>query len=104
MSTDQKNMLSQLLENNKRNNGTRIQNRVYKMQSGDTAAKIGKTGITCLEVLFEGENEMTEQRVHELVHEHADKFASSRQKPWKIFQYYRKQLIDAGFLVVEKVA
>ena len=95
-------IISKLRENAKVNSGRRIQNREYTIKEGNLDSKLPKQAINILEILMtEGKEVMTEQEVMELMSKHPE--LSKKQDPWKVCQYYRKSLVDAGFLTVEKI-
>jgi len=105
MTDTKKTLLETLRENSKKQGGRRFKNREYQIkEDGDVTQKLSPQAIKCLEILFEnGENPISEQDAFNLF-EGAD-FGKSKQNGWKIFQYYRKSLIDAGFLeIVDKKA
>lgn len=97
-------VIGKLRENVKRG-GRRIQNRVYRISTeGNTEIRLSPQAITCLEILFSSKKkELQESEVAELISANAEKFGKTKQEPWKIFQYYRKALKDAGFLTVETI-
>jgi len=103
MSEDQKAMLEALKANSKRQGGRRFKKRKYIVkEDGDVNVKLSPQAIRCLEILFEGGKlEYTEEEAHGLF-DGAD-MGKSKQEPWKVFQYYRKSLVDAGWIVLEKI-
>lgn len=98
-------ILDKLRENSKRRGGNRAKNREYTIKTdGNAETKLSPQAITCLEILFaEKRNKMMEQEIIGLINDNAAKFGETKQSPWKIFQYYRKSLVNAGFIVVEKI-
>lgn len=98
-------ILEKLRENGKRVGGRRVKPRKYIIIiDGNVEVKLSPQAITCLDILFTAKkNEMMEEEVAKLMESNAEKFGKTKQTPWKIFQYYRKQLVDSGFLKIEKV-
>jgi len=67
---------------------------------GDTTVVLPPQAIALLAIMFdEDQDTWTEVELHELINSHTE--ISEKQQPWKVFAYYRKRLIDAGFLAVE---
>lgn len=52
-------------------------------------------------ILTSPEDSWSEPELQKLIQDNSVGL-SKKQEPWKIFQYYRKALIDAGFIVMEK--
>lgn len=97
-------ILDQLRQNSKKRGGNRAKNRKYTViLDGNMNVKLSPQAITCLEILFAGKVDgMMEENVIGLIENNVEKYGDTKQSPWKIFQYYRKSLVDAGFLKVEK--
>jgi hypothetical protein len=67
---------------------------------GDVTVVLPPQAISLLEIMFSDERETwTEVELHELINSHTE--ISEKQEPWKVFAFYRKKLIEAGFLTVE---
>lgn len=61
-------------------------------------AKLPPQALACLRIfLGEGTKEVTEIRMRELIEEQRGKL-NTRQDPWRIFQYYRPQLIGYRYM------
>ena len=86
----------------------KLANRRYvKVQDSDlTPAELKNRGLyklppqatACLELfLSEGTNEVTETRMKELIMEKRE-VLNTKQDPWRIFQYYRPQLISHRYI------
>ena len=94
-------VIAQLRENVKRASGNKVKDRKYEiLLTGDTKVKMSPQAVTLLEAIFgTNKSEMTEQEIFDLVNtpEVTEKL-HTKQSPWKIFQYYRKTMVDAGFL------
>ena len=97
-------ILEKLRENSKKRTGTRARNREYTISTDvNVDIRLSPQAITCLEILFANKKtNMMEAEVIELLEKSAEKFGKTKQSPWKIFQYYRKSLVEAGFISVEK--
>ena len=68
---------------------------------GDLTAVLPPQALAVLTILLTNEdNEWTEVALHTLLSEHTE--ISDKQKPWAIFTYYRKKLVDSGFLTDSK--
>lgn len=98
-------ILAKLRENSKRKGGKRFRNREYTIKTdGNMDSRLSPQAITCLEILFaSGKKTVSEEELHNILMEAADQF-KTKQTPWKVFQYYRKSIIEAGFLTMVKVA
>ena len=102
MTEERTQVLEQLKENNARTGGVRIRERTYHVHmDGDTSVRIPKSAVTCLEIIFNtGEDEITEADMYDLMQEHTEDL-TKKMDGWTVFRYYRKRLIDAGFLTME---
>ena len=76
--------------------------RIYKVAlTGDASAKLAPQAIKLLEILFSLKNlTANEVELFEIIESHKE--ISKKQSPWLIFQYYRKVLVEAGFLSYNK--
>ena len=104
MTEEMKSVIEKLKENNARKGGRSIKNRNYEIHvDGDVGQKFSPQAVMCLEVLFEQDTELiSEQDLFNVFGSEGvlEKFEKSKQDPWKIFQYYRKQICDAGFVTI----
>ena len=98
MTKKREEILNQIRENSVKKSGSRIKNRTYQILDGDSTAKLAPQQVKCLEILYsQDKNELSEQEVFDLF-EIAD--MDTKLTPWKIFQYYRKDLCDKGFIEI----
>ena len=99
-----------VLETLKKNCGRKgsggLKDRDYVVsEDGDVNIKLAPQAINCLEILFGIEGgRISEKDLFAMFDTDPvkEKFVKSKQTPWKIFQYYRRSLVEAGFLAVEK--
>jgi hypothetical protein len=87
--------------------GARIKNRTYDIKIGSLDNNFAPQCRQVLSVLLglaiddKGEIRpstlVKEAKILEVMEAHAEEFTTV-QGPWKLFQYYRKQLVDAGWL------
>ncbi len=94
-------ILAALNNNKKTRNGARLSTKkTYSLEfNGDLTWAPPPQALKLLEIMYEPEEESwNEQELHDLISEHTE--ISEKQTPWAIFKYYRKQLIDNGFLSV----
>jgi hypothetical protein len=96
-------IIAQIEQNNQ--SGKRVKNRTYVTNlQGDTKAKFAPQARMVLIAILKhadvtGNAEITEQAMMELVENLP---LDTKQEKWKIFQFYRKSLIDAGFLKIKE--
>lgn len=99
MSKDE--IIAKLNENAKRSTGGKIKDRKYEiLTTGDVNVKMSPQAITILKSMFElKKNIVSEQELFDMMNVPVmiEKL-KTKQNPWKIFQYYRKTMVDAGFL------
>ena len=94
-------VMEALNANRNKKAGARLsEKKVYTAQIGDMTAVLPPQAIKLVEILLTNEGPWTEVELHELIQEHKD--ISVKQEPWAIFKYYRKQLIESGFLTVSE--
>jgi len=98
---------TKVLEALKSNGGTRKGARLSTTKTftasvdGNLDAVLPPQAIALLEVLFnEDQDTWTEKALFDLLSVHTE--ISEKQSPWKIWQYYRKRLIEQGFIVESK--
>jgi len=102
MTKKREELLNEIKERSGKRGGNRIQNRVYRILEGNENSRLSPQALKCLEILFATDkNEMSEQEVFDLFDKAEMK---TKQTAWKVFQYYRKILVDQGFIVIEKPA
>ena len=98
-------VLEQLQKNSARKGGSRIKARSYEVNMypiGIESIRLAPQAIGILGLILMAEKlVMTESEIFDVLEAGADQI-SSKQTPWKVFQYYRKPLVEAGFLT-EKV-
>ena len=100
MTKKREEILEAVKERSGRKGGSRVKNRVYKILDGNEGAKLSPQAIKCLEILYSTDKaEMSEQEVFDLF-QTAE--MNTKQTPWKIFQYYRKSLVEQGFIEIVK--
>ena len=94
-------ILAALRANSSTKKGARLSStKTYTIHTdGDVAVGLPPQAIALIAIMFEeNENTWTEVELHELLAEHTE--ISAKQKPWSIFKYYRKRLLDSMFLSV----
>jgi hypothetical protein len=98
---DKNTVLAALKANRATLKGARLSNtKEYTVHvDGDTTVVLPPQAISLLAILFEQDKETwTEVELHSLISGHTE--ISEKQEPWKVFAYYRKTLVDAGFLTI----
>jgi len=91
-------VLNKIRESSVKKGGSRVKNRTYKILDGDATVRLAPQQVKCLEILYaQDKNELSEQEVFDLFSV-AD--MNTKQTAWKIFQYYRKDLCDKGFIEI----
>ena len=106
------NVLETLKNNAARKGGSRLKDRSYEVKLEEewtpeelAEVSLSPQGITCVGVILaQHKPVITERELFNAFNEAEEQFAGSKQGPWQIFQYYRKKIVDAGFLteVIEK--
>jgi len=94
-------ILARLRANSSTKKGARLSStKTYTIHTdGDVAVGFAPQAIALIAIMFEeDENSWTEQELHDVISIHTD--ISVKQKPWSVFKYYRKVLVDSGFLSV----
>lgn len=94
-------VLETLKKNSARKGGSRIKNRNYKVSTPSNLdnVRLAPQAINCVGVILGiGKEEITETELFNALEDNAVVFGESKQTPWKIFQYYRKPIMEAGFL------
>lgn len=71
----------------------------YTFQVG-TLVKLPPQAVECIKIIANlGKSELTEMEIHTAIQESELK---TKQDKWAIFKYYRKNIIEAGFLTEVK--
>ena len=97
-------VMEMLKNNSKGKSGLRTRNNVKytKMIPEEINVSLPPQAIELVGIILNDSNDSwTEPELQKLIDENSE-VLKTKQEPWKIFQYYRKALIDAGFLVMEK--
>jgi len=89
------------LQANSKVRGKRVMNRTFTVKSdGDLNVKLSPQAVKCLEIICSLEQEeISEQGLVDLFVD--DCGLVTKQDPYRVFQYYRKSLIDAGWITME---
>lgn len=99
---DAANILEVLRKNSARKGGSRLKDRKYaicKDVSNLDNIRLAPQAINCVGVILSmDKEEATESELFNALENNAEVFGESKQTPWKIFQYYRKPIMEAGFL------
>lgn len=99
--------LEVLQHNAAKKGASRIKNRTYAVvlePENLDQIRLAPQAITCVGVILSsGKEEITEMELFNLLDENVEQF-NSKQTPWKIFQYYKKPIMEAGFLKEVKAA
>lgn len=75
-----------------------IKNRTYTFAVGNPTVRLAPQAVTILEAIAAlGKTSVTEQELHDAVE--AANFATKQGK-WRVFQFYRPALIEAGWLTL----
>ena len=73
----------------------KISNKKYSVQVG-TITKMAPQAVVCIKAIAGVNKEiLTEQEIHEAIE---DSELITKQDKWSIYKYYKKQIIEAGFL------
>jgi hypothetical protein len=99
-------VLAALNANSARKGGRRLKDRNYTVKNEWTAEELavihlGPQARTCVGVILGLEVEAANEQ--ELFAAFSDpkvveEFPSTKQTPWEVFNYYRKKIVEAGFL------
>jgi len=93
-------VLETLKHNAARKGGARIKNRKYAVNIPESLENIrlAPQAIAVVGVILEQEKpEITEVEIFTAVGAAKDQLGS-KQTPWRVFQYYKKAIIEAGFI------
>lgn len=102
MNKEQKEIIAHLRTLSGRKGGNGVKNRKYIMGAGDPTIRLSPQAVSCLEVMFEGgKPTYTEAELYPMF-ETTDKF-TGKLGGKKVFQYYRKSLVKAGWFTIEKI-
>jgi hypothetical protein len=101
-------ILEQLKKTSGRKGGSRIKNRTYKITAISAEEIVEKNislspqAIICVGIILEqmiaNGPEITEAKLFDALEDGVEQFGTTKQTPWKIFQYYRKPIMEAGFI------
>ena len=97
-------VLEMLKNNAKTKGGNKVRNNVKYVKMIPENLDGVQFPPQCIELigilLNSSEDEWKEPELMELINSYKE--ISKKQEPWKIFQYYRKNIIEAGFLKMIK--
>jgi len=66
--------------------------------SGDMTSVLPPQAIAILGIMLTDAGPWNEIELHAMLMEHTE--VSAKQTPWQIFTYYRKKLVESGFVTV----
>lgn len=99
MSKEMLEMLEQLSKVSKTRSTGKMLMKNYTFQVGQLV-KLPPQAVECIKIIANlGKSELTEMEIHTAIQESELK---TKQDKWSIFKYYRKNIIEAGFLTEVK--
>ena len=98
--TQSKQSVLETLQANSKVRGKRVMNRTFIIKDdGDLEVKLSPQAVKCLELIFSLEkDEIKEMELVELFKEGS---MVTKQDPYHVFQYYRKSLVEAGWIEIQ---
>jgi hypothetical protein len=99
---DKNAVLAALNANKTTRKGLRLDNKriITVKTTGDVTVKLAPQAITLLEIMYSQEaTTWTEVQLHELFNQYPE--ITEKQTPWKIWKFYSKTLVDAGFVTIK---
>ena len=83
------------LETVAKTRAAKISNKRYSVQVG-TITKMAPQAVVCIKAIVGVDKEIiTEQEIHDAIEESE---LVTKQEKWSIYKYYKKMIMDAGFL------